>query len=83
MNTDLRFEDGTRLRLQEPTSHPVVALLPGVGCHRLVLRIEVDSMAWPSPSCTGWPKNSRPTDVWRPPSSQGQRPPVFLRAAAA
>ncbi|MFJ9847734.1 hypothetical protein ACIRYZ_46440 [Kitasatospora sp. NPDC101155] len=43
MNTDLRFEDGTRLRLQEPTSHPVAALLPGVGCHRLVLRIEVDA----------------------------------------
>ncbi|MFI9788528.1 hypothetical protein ACIHEI_34190 [Kitasatospora sp. NPDC051984] len=42
MNTDLGFMDGTRLWLKEPTSHTVVTLLPGVGCHRLVLRLEVD-----------------------------------------
>jgi len=41
VNTDLRFMDGTQLRLHEPKNHPVVTLLPGVGCHRLTLRLEV------------------------------------------
>lgn len=45
VNTDLRFEDGTRLRLREPKTHSVVTLLPGVGCHRLTLRLEMDADA--------------------------------------
>ncbi|MFD8483593.1 hypothetical protein [Kitasatospora sp. NPDC059673] len=41
MDTDLSFANGTRLRLKEPTTHTVAALLPGVGCHRLALRVEI------------------------------------------
>ncbi|MET9438797.1 hypothetical protein [Streptomyces sp. NPDC006551] len=46
MVADMKFEDGTLLRLRAPEQHGPVAvgLLPGLGCHRLAVRIEVEPL---------------------------------------
>ena len=47
MVVDMKFEDGTALRLRAPEQHGVaaVSLLPGLGAHRLAVRIEVEPVS--------------------------------------
>ncbi|MFE9468589.1 hypothetical protein ACFYNW_34060 [Streptomyces virginiae] len=44
MVAEMKFEDGTQLRLRAPEQHGVAAvgLLPGLGAHRLAVRIDVE-----------------------------------------
>ncbi|MGW0933183.1 hypothetical protein [Streptomyces sp. NPDC002644] len=46
MVADMKFEDGTHIRLRAPKQHGVAAvgLLPGLGAHRLAVRIDVEPL---------------------------------------
>ncbi|MEU6379583.1 hypothetical protein [Streptomyces sp. NPDC046909] len=46
MASDMKFEDGTLLRLRspEPGGVPPLSLMPGFGAHRLAVRIEVERL---------------------------------------
>lgn len=47
MVADMQFEDGTvlRLRAPEPQGVPAVSLMPGLGAHRLAVRLEVEPVS--------------------------------------
>ncbi|WP_055615175.1 hypothetical protein [Streptomyces phaeochromogenes] len=46
MTSDMKFEDGTLLRLRspEPGGMPPLSLMPGLGVHRLAVRVEVERL---------------------------------------
>lgn len=44
MTTDLKFNDGTLLRLREPEKHALASLMAGVGVHHFTFRQEVEAM---------------------------------------
>ncbi|MER8156908.1 hypothetical protein [Streptomyces sp. NPDC094472] len=46
MVSDMKFEDGTLLRLRspEPGGVPLLSLMPGLGAHRLAVRVEVERL---------------------------------------
>ncbi|MEV0906140.1 hypothetical protein [Streptomyces hokutonensis] len=46
MASDMKFEDGTLLRLRspEPGGMPPLSLMPGFGAHRLAVRVEVERL---------------------------------------
>jgi hypothetical protein len=46
MASDMKFEDGTLLRLRspEPGGMPSLSLMPGLGAHRLAVRVEVERL---------------------------------------
>lgn len=46
MASDMKFEDGTLLRLRspEPGGMPPLSLMPGLGAHRLAARVEVERL---------------------------------------
>lgn len=47
MVADMKFEDGTQLRLRAPEQHgpAAVGLLPGLGAHRLAVRVEAEPLS--------------------------------------
>jgi hypothetical protein len=47
MTADLKFDDGTTLRLREPERHPLASLTAGVGVHHFRLRQEVEARVLP------------------------------------
>ncbi|PKV88198.1 hypothetical protein [Streptomyces sp. TLI_146] len=46
MAVDMKFEDGTLLRLRspEPGGIPAISLMPGLGAHRLAVRVEIERL---------------------------------------
>jgi hypothetical protein len=46
MVSDMKFEDGTLLSLRspEPGGIPPLSLMPGLGAHRLAVRVEVERL---------------------------------------
>ena len=42
MVLDMQFADGTRLRVRQPEHLDPVSITPGVGAHRLLIRVEVE-----------------------------------------
>jgi hypothetical protein len=42
MVLDMQFADGTRLRVRQPEHLDPVSITPGVGAHRLLVRVEVE-----------------------------------------
>ncbi|MDJ0346439.1 hypothetical protein QMK19_35715 [Streptomyces sp. H10-C2] len=45
MKSDMKFENGTLLRLAEADGQAVATLMPGVGAHRFAVRVEVSATA--------------------------------------
>ncbi len=44
MVLDMRFADGTRLRVREPDRQAPASITPGLGTHRLQVRVEVEPL---------------------------------------
>jgi len=44
MVLDMRFADGTRLRVREPERQAPASITPGLGAHRLQVRVEVEPL---------------------------------------
>ncbi len=45
MVLDMRFDDGTRVRVRQPERLDPVSITPGLGAHRLLVRVEVEPLA--------------------------------------
>jgi hypothetical protein len=45
MVLDMRFDDGTRVRVWQPERLDPVSITPGLGVHRLLVRVEIEPLA--------------------------------------